>query len=1191
MDNSYKIFDAARLDLVRGINLVEASAGTGKTYAIGMLVLRSVVELRQPIDRILIVTFTKAATEELTTRIRARLVEARDLLSGMLALRVDKIDQTLLDWATTIVDAQAAIDLLQLALYDIDRAGIFTIHGFCQRMLVEQALESGQLFDVELLADINHVRNEVADDFWRKHIYPLDPLPCSLITSRFVAPENLLASVAAVFNDNGRLEPPVGRIADVLVELQTAMAAMSCWWLEHKDRLYGCFVAGLHEKNFKKPFTDGFTSWFESLASFFSGVNYSVPDKLHLLDREALAGELNGTRIRGDVKKQAYLADWPLPEGEIGPLLTAIDKLLLTVRVKLAEELRSEVSRRLLQQGNMGFNDLIFRLAAALQADQGNSLKKIIGERFTVALIDEFQDTDSEQWFIFSTLFGGKDHYLYLIGDPKQAIYKFRGADIHSYFLARNSADTLLTLEKNYRSHPFLVAEINRLLGSRSKPFYFDEETLAYHPITAAKKEQDLELSKDGASLAGMVYCSLVPDLEEKNGRWSSGKAAACLRGFIVAELLHLLDPARPVLLQLSIHEPRALAPRDIAILVRSNRQAEQYRQALAGAAIPAVVGSRQSVFTTRECRELLLLLTGIAAPGETTKLKSAMTISWFGLSGDRLHQLWQDEQQLNTYHSRFLHYNQCWQEQGFLAMMSRLLVEENILPALTAGQLAERAIANIQHLLELVQEQENAENLGIAQLLQWLRKMMQEDRAAENAELLLESDEQAVRIVTMHSAKGLEYPVVFCPYLWYRSNRIQGEKYQLRCHDDAHQLVVDLGSDQFAARREQAVREEMAEDLRLLYVALTRAQIRCYTAWADVKQSGVVGDSCQSALGYLLFGDDSPDYQLQQQKLASLAMDKAVSHHIVEVDTPFTRNNRTVPQLELQPLQPSGRSLYTDWQMSSFSALASISDYEHEAVPAPAKVIGSGQHGTVAVSGLPAGPNFGNVIHDLLECSSFSAIARQDQQDALVELVKQKCARYGVNAAPGEVQKLLELVVATPLTQDGFSLAMLAENQCLKEMGFYFHLSHLATEQINNILADEPTVTPLGYKEMRGYLTGFVDLICEYAGCYYIFDYKTNFLGGLMADYADDKLVAAMQSHNYGLQYWIYTLVLHRHLQNLLPEYRYDQHLGGVRYLFVRGMSPEVPGSGVYCTRPDYDKLQALDLALGGADDDQAGR
>ncbi len=207
--------------------------------------------------------------------------------------------------------------------------------------------------------------------------------------------------------------------------------------------------------------------------------------------------------------------------------------------------------------------------------------------------------------------------------------------------------------------------------------------------------------------------------------------------------------------------------------------------------------------------------------------------------------------------------------------------------------------------------------------------------------------------------------------------------------------------------------------------------------------------------------------------------------------------------------------------------------------------------------------------------------------QETVLEQIRQRCRRFGVEADPDDLENLLRLVVTTPLTAEGFSLCTLAESKCLKEMAFYFQLGLTVTDRINALFSNEPTFSPLGHKQMQGYLTGFVDLICEYREKYYILDYKTNHLGELLSDYRADRLEAAMQSHNYGLQYWIYTLVLHRHLQNQLPDYRYRNHFGGVRYLFVRGMSPDRPGSGVYATLPDYGRLQDLDLVLGGDKDD----
>ncbi len=1180
MPAEFRIFDSARGELIKGITLVEASAGTGKTYAITMLVLRAVVELQVPIDKILIVTFTKAATEELRQRIRNKLVEARNLLAGKVA-DAAAIDPTLFSWAESISDRPQALSLLQLALADIDRAGVFTIHGFCQRMLVEQALESGQLFDVELLTDIEHVRLQIAEDFWRSRIYPLAPLPCGLVTRDFPTPEQLLASVSEAKRENCRIEPSVDLLEDILFRLDAAMAQLTAWWQARSVELKNLFDKSLGQGHFKKPFNDKFDLWFAELDAFFTGATATLPDTIKLLNRQLLANELNGHKIKGEEKKLSYLAAWPLPEREVEALLAAAGDLLLSLRVELAEKLRAEVMSRLERRGNIGFDDLITRLSRALQGDRGLALRRLVGARYAVALIDEFQDTDGVQWHIFSSLFGRGEHALYLIGDPKQAIYKFRGADIHSYFLARQSAVQLLTLEKNYRSHPFLVGEVNRLLTSRPKPFYFPADILDYRPVLAAKSEADADLRRAGVSPAGMVYCTLAENADDSAGRWSSGKAAERFLSFAVAEIGRLLDPTDPVVLH--TEQEQLLAPHDIAVLVRSHRQAESYRQALAEAGIPAVVASRASVFHTGECRELLLLLQAIANPGDMVKLRTSLTISWFGFTGNDLYQLWRDEERLNQLHSRFQGYHKRWREQGFLAMMSRLLVAEEVLVTLASDRLAERAIANINHLLELVQEEESSENLGINQVVQWLLQMTTDDAATDDTELLLESDEEAVRIVTMHGAKGLEYPVVFCPFLWYRSDRLSGEKHQVSGHDDDNSLVVDLGSSQFLQRRDKAVGEQMAEDLRLLYVAITRAKIRCYVMWADVKPHIPVADSFQSALGYLLFPGGALPYQGQQEQLQEVAQ-----HHPLQMltisglDASVSATARVRSQ-ELRPLAASGRSLYTDWQMSSYSAMAMLSEYAQEA-----EVAASRAGRLVPVPGLPMGASFGNVIHDLLDELSFAVIARRGEQDN-TPLLRQKCLRYGVGAEPEGIEKLLQQVVTTPLRTGAgtFSLAMVDEGRCLKEMGFYFHLGLLATERINEILAGEPTVVPLAHKTMRGYLTGFIDLVCEFAGKYYILDYKTNFLGDVLADYQTDKLIAAMQSHNYGLQYWIYSLVLHRHLQNRIADYRYHDHFGGVMYLFVRGMTPDIPGSGVFATLPDYEKVLALDRAVGGLADE----
>lgn len=1184
MTKKFQLFDAARLELKKGTNLVEASAGTGKTYAIAMLVLRAVVELEVPIEKILVVTFTKAATEELRARIRSRLVEALEVLGTEEGERNYKPDATLLCWAETIKNRQRAAILIKAALFEIDCAAIYTIHGYCQRMLLEQALESNQLFDVELVTDLDLIRNQVTEDFWRNHLYEMAPLPCAIITNVFPTPHALMASVKTVGSGNNYIVPEVGLVAEAEQELLAAMGTMQQWWKVHGKSLKGRFGEAIEAKHFNKKVYNNFAVWFAEIDDFFSGDSDVLPADLTILSTETLLGELSKTKFKSLEKRENYLQEWPLPGSVLDNLLTCYEALLLTLRVNLAKELSFEVSKRLFKQGKMGFEDLISNLSEGLKGEHGLSLQRVLASRFKVALIDEFQDTDSKQYHIFSTLFGAANHYLYLIGDPKQAIYRFRGADIHSYFEAKKAATSLLTLEKNYRSHPFLLNEINRLFSSKDSSFCYAEDVLGYHPVSAAKSEEDLQLLQDDKNIAGMVYCSLEEHPENKGGRWNGGQAKEKIRDYVVFEVADLLDSGRTV----TVVEGRKkqLAPQDIAILVRKNAEAEEYRHALTAAGIQAVVTSRSSVFQTRECWELLLLLGGVCSSSVTTKVKSAMTLSWFGFSGDELHRIWENDSQLNLWQCKMAEYFDIWQEQNFLTMMSKLLAQERVLINLAGQAQAERKIANIHQLLELVQEEEADENLGASEVIQWLCSMNVEEKSQDSGELLLESDEEAVQIVTMHSAKGLEYPVVFCPVLWSTTDFLASEKFQLKSHDTDNRIVVDLGSKQFAQRKEMARMEQAAEEVRLLYVALTRAKLRCYTIWADVKKHGVSVDSFDSPLGSLVFPDGYCNNSQQEETLRLLSAGLPLEYQKI------TFNNKEVaffhekPEQFLNAKEPSGRTLHTDWQVSSFSAMAGQTEYQPTLETAPGKrdsgLVAEAEtesEDIVAVVGLPAGPNFGNVIHDLLEDFSFSTMAGGDGLELACEL---KCNRYGVEAEPGKVAELLCKTINSELPA-GFSLARLQDQSCLKEMEFYFHLDPIVTGEINEILKGEPAVQPLSSRRMRGYLTGFVDLICEFGGRYFILDYKTNFLGEKFANYHPSKLAIAMRDHNYGLQYWIYTLVLHRHLKNILPSYSYSKHFGGVMYLFVRGMSPDRPGVGVYESLPDEMKLAELERLVGG--------
>jgi exodeoxyribonuclease V beta subunit len=1164
-------FDAARSPLQAGINLIEASAGTGKTYAIAMLVLRFVVEQDLDIKRLLVVTFTKAATEELKDRIRNRLVEARQALNHDDA----DIDANLRDWLAALPLDSTTIRLrLDLALLDIDQAPIFTIHGFCQRVLAEHALESGQMFDCELSGDIAAIRQNCADDFWRKQLYSRPARQAALLTAAFPTPDSLLASLGNIGLQQ-TVYPETGDPDAALDELESLIAAARAEIDAIVAAIQAAFAEGFFNKTYSEPFAEKsavFVDWLNDPSG-------ALPDLSLLTDAGLLAG-LNGNRLRGD-KKAQYLASLALDTQPFENLEIALQQLQVVFRRALLQDLRDQLDKALQQNNVLSFDDLIARLAEAVQGDKGQLLIGELRQRFGAALIDEFQDTDHQQWRIFSRIFSAPDQFLYLIGDPKQAIYKFRGADIYSYFAARSQAQQHYTLSHNWRSNPDLVSGVNRLF-KRSQPFLFDN--LDFFPVHAGRSIDDGRIGD-----APPLVLWQLDQYSDKQAYWTSrkgtnGEAAACIRDAVITEILQLLDDANIVAKQGS----QPVKPKDIAILVRSNGQAAIYQQALNAAGIPAVLNSKQSVFASPQALEIHTVLQAVAQPGHIPALKQALTVAWFNLDGQQLYQLFDDETGLDAWLSRFQDYHQLWQQHGLLTMMQRLLQLEGVEEHLGAQPQAERALTNLHHIVERLQQASIDEHLAINKTLDWLRHAIQQapQNSADDQQLRLESDEDAVKIVTLHSSKGLEYPVVFCPSLWQRSDRLKSEQSLIQCHENG-EMIADLGSEQFAERREQAVYEELAEDLRLFYVAATRAKYRCYIAWADVRTKDKANDS---ALAYLL-DLGTADFAAQRQILQALAAElpQSFEYRLLATNAEVTSYYRSAIGNEALNGRQRQRSLQTHWQMSSYTALSALSLHdapelpEDKAVEAADVEIANLPADTESISmpadlpttvwmQLPKGAQTGNVVHSLLETNSFQRLAA----GADISLARdQAIRRYGLNIEnPVLIDRLLQTVVNAPLSEDGgFCLKNLPAERCLKEMPFYLAMQDIDAARINRILSGSPAFQPLSSKRMCGYLTGFIDLICEYQGQYYVMDYKTNSL----PDYQPDTLLQAMREHNYGLQYWLYSLVLDRYLRQRLPGYEYGLHFGGVKYLFVRGMDVESPGAGVFGDLPEEGMLEAL--------------
>ena len=1160
-----KNFNPAYTELLKGTNLIEASAGTGKTYAIAMLALRFVVEQDLDIKQILVVTFTKAATEELKDRIRSRLAEARKAINNS----DSNIDPNINLWLDSLtIEPQLILQRLNNALLNIDQAGIFTIHGFCQRILAEHALESGQLFDSELTGDISSIKQACSDDFWRKQVYQRSAWESALLTAQYQTPDSLLASVDFIPSEL-TVFPEYEELEQIFIELKQQVEI-------HRDTIdtsLQIIEDKLSEGKFKPGFENNFKSISLSLIDWLNLTSHIAPD-CSVFTYQGLSDALNGHKFRKSKanplssmeQKQAYIESLNFNFQPFEQLDLVINRISLVFRRSLLQTLRDDVDKRLQQLNVLSFDDLITRLADALADKKGQALRQEIQQRYQTALIDEFQDTDHNQWLIFSTLFNHTQNFLYLIGDPKQAIYKFRGADIYSYFSAQQQAQHHFTLSENWRSHPHLVAGINSLFACENA-FFSDQ--LKFNPVDSALSSEQGVLTKDYQAQAPLVLWQLD---KGEDDHWSSGKSANEIKQAVVNEILDLLT--ENFCIQKATGENNIQA-KDIAILVRSNPQAKEFQLALNDVGITAVINSKESVFCSKEASNLYILLQAISHPANNTLLKQALTIDWFNLNGQQLLQTLNDDEAMDKWVSHFLDYQQLWLNKGLMAMMKHLMAVEKVNPHLSIHKQAERRITNLQHCIELVQQAAIDEHLGINKTLDWLHQNITQaassNTSSDEQQLRLESDEDAVKIITMHSAKGLEYAIVFCPFLWQRGTRLLQENSKISCHIN-NEMIVDLGSNQFEQHRLLALDEELSEDLRVFYVAVTRAKYRCYINWADVRTKDKPNNS---AMAYLL-DFSTADFSEQQKKLQSFSTNQPASFEYRVLQTEQEITSVRQQQLLGNELcyQQRHRSLYTHWQMSSYTALSALSINDAPELPDDK----AREDDTVKVieqddNELPRGATTGNVIHDLLENISFSYLA---QDNDISQHRDKSCLRYGLKTSmPELIDQLLKSTVNTVLTDEeaSFSLKDLNEQQCLKEMPFYLSMKTMDISLINSILKDCPAYQPLSEKKLCGYLTGFIDLICEYKGKYYVMDYKSNSL----EDYGQDSLVQAMREHNYGLQYWIYTLVLHLYLQQRLPDYCYEKHVGGVKYLFVRGMDETLVNSGIYQTRPEQLKIEQL--------------
>ena len=1091
---------------------------------------------------------------------------------------------------------------LRRAVAEIDLAPIHTIHAFCQRVLAEHALATGEpLLPSEFVTSERALHDEIALDVWRR--FTRDAVTAARLDALWKTPDALALDLRKLLVAEALLPARMPVDAAALAAHEAAIEAAGvalreAWSSEGTTarRLIAEARSGgvMHKGS---PSDRALQFAWSFLASFVEG---AVPDEavhktLEVLTPSGIDGKINQKFARA-----------PRPAS---PLFVAIDRFLTALRVaarpsgearvNLLHDVRDTALARMAaikrERGLVGFDDLVERVHAALSSQQGARLAEALRHDYPAALVDEFQDTDGKQWDVFRRVYVEHDDAtrpaLFLIGDPKQAIYRFRGGDVHTYHAAGQYSESTETLDRNFRSRPRMIEAVAAVFAEGGAFPFADGET-GFPAVKPGGTVADIDLA-DGKRAAPALHLVNLSGGASAPSSYRIAEARDVAAASAATEIAALLTDA-PLILRRD-GEERRVEPGDIAVLVNRHEEAERVQRELAARGIASVTATRASVFATSEATEILRILEALLATGDENRLRAALASVLVGEDAAALDALTREEDKHRAWLDAFQLGRQQWQRFGPLAFIAPLVAKAA--PRLLKLADGERRMTNYLHIAEFVQEA-RARVLGEAGQADWLaRRIADADDFDEAQQQRLESDAKRVRIMTLHRAKGLEFDLVFLPFaaiapgdtafgsLGRIAERV-GRRRVLRAR------IAGIDDDAYAAAADIEKNEILAEQLRLLYVGLTRA--RC-AAWlyGCVIQMG--GD--KSALSWLLHRE--PDGKVSRPKAD--AIDEAFKHlaanapRAIVVDALPDLVNRALPfpagVADDDSMRVARRLVRRDWWVHSFSQL---SREEPGTEPDAIDEQGAEDEPIVPDAIEPVispyiGARFGNALHGALETID---LARwRDWRGDAPPPGEEEALHHALGAngyvdedISGGIRPLAALVRDTVNVRlpEGVRLADIALTDRRAELEFHFALKPVLVDRLIGFLHRHELLRDregFGSRErIEGLVTGRIDLVYQHAGRVYLLDYKSNRL----ADYSADGVARAMRESEYDLQYVLYALALHRWLRFRRSDYDYDAHFGGVRYLFCRGLDPSLADSpGVFAARPTREFIEALDALL----------
>ncbi|HMA63505.1 MAG TPA: exodeoxyribonuclease V subunit beta [bacterium] len=1167
---------------LRDVHIVEASAGTGKTYNVQSIYARLIIEKNISVDSILVVTFTEAATKELMDRIRTILKNLLTYLkTGQNSVGEDRIENIIEKAIQNMNLSRPTIqDRITTAIKDFDDAAIYTIHGFCNRMLQDAAFETGALFDTELIEDSTDIRNDVLADFYRDNFYNASDFTNKLLQSKKLSLSDLNDFVK---NVNNSLDPkflPENITIDLdTKKIEKKIKKLNSVWDEEdiREQFKGKMKTDYYGNDLNKKIV----KIKELIDGYISKNTIGIIEKF-----------TNKTIEKNAYKKVDY-EDLPRHRffNECDELNKYINNFIYSVKLKCYKYYQEQFKREKRQKNIKTYDDMIEEVRQRVNQNPSR-LKNYIRKRYNVALVDEFQDTSPAQYDIFKNVFIDGNKPIYFVGDPKQAIYKFRGGDIYTYNRAKKQipAKNHHNLGKNWRSIPNLVKAFNHLFSNSLGKYPFANKFINYTKVNAHPYDPQKKLSFKGGQEERPLKILFV---DKKIGAPEMEEVAAQQTAAKIYELLNSDD------YKIGDKEnQRKIKPEDIAVLVHKHDHADIMNDELRKWKIPVTVQATGDVYSTEEAHDIMLLLKTINNPRDLKLVKALLSTKLFGLNCQEILDFSADNPEKNKEFEYWLNlFRKCreiWRKNDFLEMIDYLIDEIELKKRLLSLQNGERILTNIEHLIELIHHQEEVGTGGINSINRWFQKKhSQSDSNGDKEKLRLDTDRSAVSVMTIHHSKGLEFPIVFCPFLWSKTVDLNGlPKY----HDKNGQYLIDVSKEE--GSKNLAKDENLEELMRLLYVAITRAEAQCYLIW------GKVLGKQKTAISYLFHRNRIPEKKFRKGEIFE-QLKNNINYSDYKPDKKLLGKHEDMIKIQDSEISPSVYERETIslrdtvkeftgnteqiWQVSSFSSLVEYETsgfyeyYDYDKVD-DSKESEETEEEKFTIFDFPGGIQTGNCWHKLFEELNFQANDQEideiiEEKLSLYNLVSKKETHLELNKNKiMAVKQMVQNTLSAELNDQRLQLKKIDEQNKRAEMEFSLSIDQsVDTSQFNKLLTNFGYSANIQNSIPEGMLKGFIDLTFRYKGQYYILDWKSNKIAENYEGYNRSALNQEMEDKNYYLQYLLYTVAFMKYLKSRLGNIDYNSIFGGVYYLFLRGIQGGGESTGIYFDKPDPDLIQEM--------------